>query len=228
MTMHSAVCLTSGGQDSTTCLYWAMRRFDRLLAVAFDYGQRHRIELQAAQRICEQARVPLKILKLSILEQLGGTALIGSTDLIRSDSGHNGLPNSFVPGRNLLFLTIAAAYAYQHEINDLVIGTCQTDYSGYPDCRESTIQAMAHTLSLGLDHPVYIHTPLMYLTKGQTVHLAEEVGAIEALASSHTCYEGLYPPCGDCLACELRAKGFKEAGLMDPLLQRVAQTKESP
>lgn len=223
--MHRAVCLTSGGQDSTTCLYWARRRFDGLLAVAFDYGQRHRIELQAAQQICEQAGVALKIFKLSILEQLGGTALIGSTDYICSDSSHDGLPNTFVPGRNILFLTIAAAYAYQHDINDLVIGTCQTDYSGYPDCRESTMQAMAHTLSLGLDAHVYIHTPLMHLSKAQTVHLAQEVGAMEALAFSHTCYEGSYPPCGECPACKLRAKGFREAGVIDPLLHRAAQMK---
>lgn len=221
--MDSTVCLTSGGQDSTTCLFWSKQRFDRILAIAFDYGQRHRIELQAAQAVCDLAGVPLGILKLSILEQLGGTALLDSTTPIRSASQPHGLPNTFVPGRNLMFLTAAAAYAYQHGIHDLVIGTCETDYSGYPDCREATMQAMQHTLSLGLDYPIRIHTPLMHLTKAQTVLLAIELKAMEAMAFSHTCYEGLCPPCGNCPACILRAGGFKAAGVADPLIQRLSQ-----
>lgn len=223
--MDSAVCLTSGGQDSTTCLFWSKRHFDRILALAFDYGQRHRIELQAARAVCDLADVPLDVLKLNILEQLGGTALLDTTTQICSDSQHQGLPNTFVPGRNLMFLTVAAAYAYQHGIHDLVIGACETDYSGYPDCREATMQAMQNSLSLGLDYSIRIHTPLMYLTKAQTVHLAIELRAMEAIALSHTCYEGVCPPCGNCPACILRAGGFKEAGVADPLLQRLNQTK---
>ncbi len=221
--MRSAVCLTSGGQDSTTCLFWAMQRFEHLRGLAFDYGQRHRIELEAAQVICDMAGVSLTILQLGILRQLGGTSLTDKTTVIDTDGGRGGLPNTFVPGRNLLFLTVAAAYAYQHQINDLVIGTCQTDYSGYPDCREATMQAMEKALNLGLDYPIRIHTPLMHLTKAQTVHLAQEVGAMEALASSHTCYEGQFPPCGRCPACQLRARGFTEAGVPDPLSIRSRQ-----
>ena len=218
--MEGAVCLTSGGQDSTTCLFWAKQRFAPVLALAFDYGQRHRTELQAAQTVCDMVGVPLTILPLDILRHLGGTALIDVNQAIRTDGGRGGLPNTFVPGRNLLFLTVAAAFAYQHEIVHLVIGACQTDYSGYPDCREQTMHAMQNALTLGMDYPFTIHTPLMHLTKAQTVHLAQEVGALEALAYSHTCYEGRYPPCGTCPACQLRARGFAEAGMTDPLVAR--------
>jgi 7-cyano-7-deazaguanine synthase len=220
--MEGAVCLTSGGQDSTTCLFWARQRFDPVLAVAFDYGQRHRMELQAAQIVCDMAEVPLTILPLDILRQLGGTALIDASQTIRADGARGGLPNTFVPGRNLLFLTVAAAFAYQHEIVHLVIGACQTDYSGYPDCREQTMQAMEQALTLGMDYTLHIHTPLMHLTKSQVIRLAQAVGALEALAYSHTCYEGIFPPCGQCPACQLRARGFAEAGMVDPLLTRAA------
>jgi len=218
--MEGVVCLTSGGQDSTTCLFWAKQRFDPVLAVAFDYGQRHRMELQAAQAVCDMAGVPLTILPLDVLRQLGSTALIDTSQTIRADGGRGGLPNTFVPGRNLLFLTVAAAFAYQHEIAHMVIGAGQTDYSGYPDCREQTMQAMEHALTLGMDYTFHIHTPLMHLTKAQIVRLAQAVGALEALAYSHTCYEGIFPPCGQCPACQLRARGFTEAGMVDPLLAR--------
>jgi 7-cyano-7-deazaguanine synthase len=221
--MEGAVCLTSGGQDSTTCLFWAKQRFTPVLALALDYGQRHRIELQAAQTVCELADVPLTILPLEIFRHLGGTALTDSSQEIRADGGRGGLPNTFVPGRNLLFLSVAAAFAYQHEIAHLVLGVCQTDYSGYPDCREQTMRAMERALILGLDYPLHIHTPLMHLTKAQTVQLAQDVGALDALAYSHTCYEGVFPPCSTCPACLLRARGFAEAGLSDPLLTRARQ-----
>lgn len=226
--MAGAVCLTSGGQDSTTCLLWAKTRFAPLVALAFDYGQRHRVELEAAQRICESAQVPLTVLPLDILRELGGTALIGSTETIQASSGRAGLPNTFVPGRNLLFLTVAAAFAYQRDLRDLVIGACETDYSGYPDCREQTMRALAQALSLGLDYPIVIHTPLMHLTKAQTVHLAQTVGAFELLAYSHTCYEGVFPPCQVCPACQLRARGFLEAGIPDPLLVRAGLASLPP
>ncbi len=220
--MAGAVCLTSGGQDSTTCLFWAKQRFDPILALAFDYGQRHRIELEAAQVVCDLAGIPLTVLPLMILRDLGGSALIGSSDPIQASAGRDGLPNTFVPGRNLLFLTVAAACAYQRDIHDLIIGACETDYSGYPDCREQTLLALETTLHLGMDYAVQIHTPLMHLTKAQTVFLAQDVGAMAALRYSHTCYEGRFPPCGVCPACQLRARGFTEAGVVDPLLQRAA------
>lgn len=218
--MAGAVCLTSGGQDSTTCLYWAKQRFEPLYALAFDYGQRHSFELEAAQTVCNMAHVPLTIFSLDILRQLGGSALIGNEGTISPNGGRGGLPNTFVPGRNLLFLTVAAAFAYQRNIQVLVTGTCQTDYSGYPDCRDNTMQALAQALSLGLDDAITIHTPLMHLTKAQTVHLAQELGAFNAMAYSHTCYEGTFPPCQLCPACKLRSQGFAEAGVPDPLITR--------
>ncbi len=226
--MAGAVCLTSGGQDSTTCLFWAKQRFAPLFALAFDYGQRHRIELEAAQAVCKLAGVPLTVLRLDVLRTLGGTALLDPTVTIEAHGGPRGLPNTFVPGRNLLFLTVAAAFAYQRDIANLVIGACETDYSGYPDCRAQTMQAMEAALRHGMDYPFQIHTPLMHLTKAQTVWLAREVGAYEALAYSHTCYEGVFPPCQQCPACQLRARGFAEAGLVDPLLQRAAQVHADP
>src|SRR5712692_2336012 len=161
--MTGAVCLTSGGQDSTTCLFWAKQHFDPILALAFDYGQRHRIELEAARVVCDLAGVPLTVLPLMILHDLGGSALLGNSDIIQASGGRDGLPNTFVPGRNLLFLTVAAAFAYQRDIHHLIIGACETDYSGYPDCREQTMLALEKTLHLGLDYAVQIHTPLMHL-----------------------------------------------------------------
>ncbi len=223
--MAGAVCLSSGGQDSTTCLYWAKQRFEPLYALAFDYGQRHRRELDAARTVCDMANVPLTVLQLDILRQLGGSPLIGTDGDLRPSGGRRGLSNTFVPGRNLLFLTVAAAFAYQREVQRLVTGTCQTDYSGYPDCRENTMQALEQALTLGLDDTMTIHTPLMHLTKAQTVHLAQEVGALDAIAYSHTCYEGMFPPCQRCPACQLRQRGFAEAGVADPLLTRAHAEK---
>ncbi|GBC92189.1 7-cyano-7-deazaguanine synthase [bacterium HR15] len=219
----SAVVLLSGGQDSTTCLYWAKKRFDRLYALTFDYGQRHRIELDAAHTIARMAGVAEhRILRMSELEELGGSALLSDAP-IQETSGRGNLPNTFVPGRNLLFLTLAAAWAYQLECHDLVGGMCQTDYSGYPDCRRATIDALEEAIRLGMEWEIRIHTPLMFLTKAQSVKLAAEVGAMDALAYSHTCYEGRFPPCGICPACRLRAKGFEEAGVEDPLLIRARE-----
>jgi 7-cyano-7-deazaguanine synthase len=219
----SAVVLLSGGQDSTTCLYWAKRRFERLYALTFDYGQRHRIELEAARHIAQMAGVTAhRILKISELAELSGSALLTDTP-IQETGGRGNLPNTFVPGRNLLFLVLGAAWAYQLECHDLVGGMCQTDYSGYPDCRRATIDALERAIELGMEWSVRIHTPLMFLTKAESVRLAQEVGALDALAYSHTCYEGRFPPCGVCPACRLRAKGFEEAGIEDPLLARARQ-----
>ncbi len=136
--------------------------------------------------------------------------------------GATGLPNTFVPGRNLVFITLAAAYAYQRGISEIVTGVCQTDFSGYPDCRESTMVALQAALRAGMDAPFTIHTPLMHLTKAQTVTMLRDLGGLPLLAYSHTCYEGAVPPCGRCPACVLRAKGFAEAGIADPLQERLA------
>lgn len=220
MSTRAAVVLLSGGQDSTTCLAWAKQQFDRLYSIAFDYGQRHRVELDAAAAIAQRAGVvEHRVVTVSALAELGGTTLLG--DASAPDLGEHGkgdLPNTFVPGRNLVFLSLAAAWAWQLGVNELVTGVCETDYSGYPDCRQSTIAAMQNALAAGLDVPVRICTPLMQLSKAETVLMLRELGHLDWLADSHTCYRGSRPPCGTCPACVLRAKGFAEAGVVDPLL----------
>ena len=216
-----ALVVLSGGQDSTTCLYWAIDRFgrDHVESLTFDYGQRHRIELECAARVAGFAAVPNTRLPIDTFAALGGDALTDASVAVQSGvDDSTGLPNTFVPGRNLIFLTFAAAFAYRRGIADLVTGVAQTDFSGYPDCREETIASLQHTLRLGMEFDVTIHTPLMHLSKKETVLLARDLGALPALAHSHTCYNGQRPPCGRCPACELRAKGFAEAGVEDPLL----------
>ena len=216
-----ALVVLSGGQDSTTCLYWAIKRFgiEDVSTVTFDYGQRHRIELDCAARIAAQAGVSNTLLPIDTFAALGGDALTDdAVSVAEGVDAATGLPNTFVPGRNLVFLTFAAAMAYQKGIGNLVTGVAQTDYSGYPDCREGTITSLQHTLRLGMEYDVTIHTPLMHLSKKETVELARDLGALPAMALTHTCYNGERPPCGTCPACELRAKGFVEAGVKDPLL----------
>lgn len=221
-TMSACLVLCSGGQDSTTCLVWARSRYDKLYTVAFDYGQRHRVELDAAKTVAAMAGVTEhRVLGVEALATLGGNSLTSDSISVDEEAPSEGLPNSFVPGRNLLFLTLAAAWAYQLGVSDLVTGVCQTDYSGYPDCRESTMEALQAALRAGMDHPFTIHTPLMHLTKAETVHLCQDLGGMELLAHSHTCYNGEVPPCGHCPACTLRAKGFAEAGIIDPLISRL-------
>ncbi len=218
---ETALVVLSGGQDSTTCLYWAIDRFglDAVSTITFDYGQRHRIELDSAQRVAEFAGVDNVILPIDTFAALGGDALTDpGIDVEQVIDEETGLPNTFVPGRNLIFLTFAAAYAWQRNIGHLVTGVAQTDYSGYPDCREGTITALQHTLRLGMESDVTVHTPLMHLSKKETVELARDLDALPAMAHTHTCYNGKRPPCGECPACELRAKGFAEAGVDDPLL----------
>jgi 7-cyano-7-deazaguanine synthase len=225
--MARALVLLSGGQDSTTCLYWAVARFERenVEALSFDYGQRHRIELQCAIEVAQIVDVPHTLLAINTFAALGGNALTDQG--IGVDSGLNPktrLSNTFVPGRNLILFTFAAAYAYPRGITELVGGTAQTDYSGYPDCRQATLKALEQTLRLGMEFDITLHTPLMFKSKKETVELARDLGALEALAYTHTCYNGQQPPCGKCSACLLRAKGFAEAGIVDPLLERFKGT----
>ena len=221
--MMAALVILSGGQDSTTCLYWALHRFGagHVAAVTFDYGQRHRIELACAARVAARAEVPHTVLPINTFTALGGNALIDGNIAVRDEvDAQTGLPNTFVPGRNLIFLTFAAALAYPRGIHHLVTGVAQTDYSGYPDCRQATLQALEQTLRLGMDSDFTLHTPLMFQSKADTVRLARELGALPALADTHTCYRGQQPPCGECPACVLRARGFAEAGIPDPLVER--------
>ena len=211
----------SGGQDSTTCLYWAIDRFGRanVSSVTFDYGQKHRIELECARRVAAAAGVPNACLPIDTFAALGGDALTDASIPVSDKADEETeLPVTFVAGRNLIFLTFAAAYAYRHDIGHLVTGVAQTDYSGYPDCREETMAALQQAITLGMDREFKIHTPLMHLSKKETVELAVHLGALEAMALTHTCYNGRRPPCGECPACRLRARGFAEAGVRDPLL----------
>lgn len=228
MMSDSALVLFSGGQDSTTCLAWALTRFARVETIGFDYGQRHHAELEARQRIFAVLRARFSdwatslgedhVFTLDVLKQIGGSSL---TDATAIEMGANGLPTSFVPGRNVLFLTTAAALGYRRGISDLVGGMCETDFSGYPDCREKTVHAVAVALTMALDRPVTVHTPLMRINKAETWRLAEELGG-EALLDlirqeTVTCYEGNRTlehawgfGCGVCPACDLRAKGYAQ------------------
>ncbi len=216
-----ALVVLSGGQDSTTCLHWALARYARenVAAITFDYGQRHRIELDCARRVAAHAGVDWVCLPIDTFAALGGDALTDPAVAVQPGTdADTGLPNTFVPGRNLIFLTLAAAWAWPRRIGNLVTRVAQTDYSGYPDCREPTIESLQQTLRLGMETDIDVHAPLMHLSKRETVELANELGALEALALTHTCYEGRRPPCGECAACRLRARGFAEAGIEDPLL----------
>lgn len=215
-----ALVVLSGGQDSTTCLYWALDRFGpgNVSAITFDYGQRHRIELDCARNVADRAGVPHTCLPIDTFSALGGDALTDDAVAVRDETdASTGLPNTFVPGRNLVFLTFAAAWAWPRSIGNLVTGVAQTDYSGYPDCRETTLASLQETLRLGMESEIVVHAPLMHLSKKDTVLLAERLGALDAMALTHTCYNGERPPCGHCPACRLRAKGFDEAGIADPL-----------
>ena len=222
----SALVLFSGGQDSATCLAWALERFERVETVGFDYGQRHVVEMAQRPKLREAIAGALprlagrlgedRIIDLTGYGRIAESALTADR-AIEMDA--RGLPTTFVPGRNLIFLTAAAALADRRGLEVLVGGMCETDYSGYPDCRRETMDAMAKALSLGLDKPVVIDTPLMWLTKAQTWELAQRIGGealVEAiLEESHTCYQGDRSHrhawgygCGECPACELRAAGY--------------------
>jgi len=207
--------LFSGGQDSTTCLAVALSKHKNVEALGFDYGQRHQIELTQAKSICEKVKVPFTVLDMRFVTQLSPNALTHHD--IQIENEKNNLPNTFVPGRNLLFLTVAASYAYSLDIRTIYTGVCQTDFSGYPDCREAFIRSAEESISLAMDSLFKIETPLMHLTKAETVKLMHQLGQLDLYGLSHTCYEGKRPPCGKCPACLLRAKGFEEARITDPL-----------
>ena len=223
----SALVLFSGGQDSTVCLAHALERYDRVETIGFDYGQRHRIELEARKTVLQEIR-GLRLgwdRRLGSDEVLDATVLgdISETALTRDvaiEMQATGLPSTFVPGRNLLFLTLAAALAYRRGHTVLVGGMCETDYSCYPDCRNETLQSQAETLSLGMDRPFEIETPLMYIDKAETWALAERLGGpalVDLIVEhTHTCYLGDRTHrhvwgygCGTCPACELRARGYE-------------------
>lgn len=221
--LDKALIVLSGGQDSTTCLYWAKQRYEFVDTITFDYGQRHRIEIENAKFIAEMAKVNNILIPINSFHCLGGNSLTEDAIPVNNEVLSNGLPNTFVPGRNLIFLTFAAAYAYQKGIHDIITGVCETDFSGYPDCRKNTIEALENAISMGMEFKFKIITPLMYLSKADSIQMAKEVGALPALAFSHTCYNGDFPPCQTCPACLIRARGFAVAGIKDPLIERIEQ-----
>lgn len=223
-----ALVLFSGGQDSTVCLAWALSRFARVETIGFDYGQRHAVEMDCRPRVRDEIAASFPdwrprlgddhVVDLSVLGALGDTAL---TQDVAIEMGNDGLPNTFVPGRNLLFLTVAGALAYRRGVRRLVGGMCETDYSGYPDCRDDATKAMQLALNLGMDRNFVVETPLMWLDKAATWALADDLGGdrlIELIVEhTHTCYMGDRTErhawgygCGDCPACLLRAKGYEE------------------
>jgi 7-cyano-7-deazaguanine synthase len=223
---NQALVLFSGGQDSTACLAWALDRYDHVETIGFDYGQRHAIELEQRLVILDKVRDHFPawgaklgadhLLDLRLLGQISETSLTRDSAIAMAETG---LPTTFVPGRNLIFLTFAAALAYRRGLGVLVGGMCETDYSGYPDCRRATLDAMETALNLGMDFHFELATPLMYLTKAQTWALAHELGGADlvemTLEHSHTCYQGERSQrhawgygCGTCPACELRASGW--------------------
>ncbi len=226
--MHStALVLFSGGQDSTTCLALALSRYQRVETIGFDYGQRHSVELQQRLVVIDAIRERFPkwgarlgqdhVLDLSVLGDVSETSL---TRDMAFQMEQTGLPNTFVPGRNLMFLTLAGALAYRRGLEVIVTGVCETDYSGYPDCRDDTIKAMQLALSLGMDRRTPIETPLMWIDKAGTWQMAYELGGQKlvdlVLEETHTCYGGDREHrhawgygCGECPACELRARGFE-------------------
>ena len=226
--MHqSALVLFSGGQDSTTCLAYALKRYQRVETIAFDYRQRHSVELQARLVVLQQIRNQFPewadrlgedhLLDLAVLGAVSETSLTRQTAFKMESSG---LPNTFVPGRNLLFLTLAAAVAYRRDLQVLVTGVCETDFSGYPDCRDDTMKAMQLALSLGMDKRFLIETPLMWIDKAATWAMAHDVGGASLVdlivEHTHTCYLGDRSHrhewgygCGECPACELRLRGYE-------------------
>ena len=224
----SALVLFSGGQDSTTCLAWALARYERVETIGFDYGQRHAIELSMRPQLLRNLRAQNPawqdrlgddhLIDLSLLASISNSALTSDAAIAMQE---NGLPNTFVPGRNLLFLTVAAALAYRRGMTALVGGMCETDFSGYPDCRNETLRALESAINLGMASTLRIETPLMWLDKAQSWKLAEELGGqalVELIrADTHTCYLGERGTlhawghgCANCPACALRARGYQE------------------
>ena len=210
-----AVVLLSGGIDSATTLAVAKDQGYLCHALSFDYGQRHRIELQKAQILAATAGVSYQEVALPFIGGLSHNALTDNTMVIDA-LGPESMPNTFVPGRNLFFLSVAAVVAKQHGIRILYTGVCQTDYSGYPDCRDTFVKSLNVTLNLAMEDHFEIRTPLMWMTNSETVLLMAEMGRLEWYGHTYTCYEGVVPPCGTCPSCLLRAKGFHEAGIFDP------------
>ncbi|HWX01120.1 7-cyano-7-deazaguanine synthase QueC [Collimonas sp.] len=227
-TPNGAIVLFSGGQDSTTCLAWALARYERVETIGFDYGQRHAVELTVRPVLLQKIRAQFPqwahklgedhMIDLSLISKISSTAMTEDVEIVMQE---NGLPNTFVPGRNLLFMTVAATVAYRRGLNVLVGGMCETDFSGYPDCRDDTMKALQVALNLGMATQLKLETPLMWIDKSETWKLAQDLGGDTLVdlirADTHTCYLGERGAlhdwgygCGTCPACALRARGYQQ------------------
>ena len=212
-TKRKAVVVFSGGQDSTTCLLYAVQQYDEVHAITFDYGQRHVQEIEVARQIAADLNLAAhKVLDVGLLNELAVSALTRDAIPVSNDLQENGLPNTFVPGRNILFLTLAAIYAYQVGADTVITGVCETDFSGYPDCRDEFVKALNHAVKLGMERDVKFETPLMWLNKAETWALADKIGRLDYVRQKTlTCYNGVIGDgCGECPACKLRAKGLHD------------------
>ncbi|MBD1558881.1 7-cyano-7-deazaguanine synthase QueC [Vibrio sp. S9_S30] len=211
--MKKAVVVFSGGQDSTTCLVQAIEEFDEVHAITFDYGQRHKLEIEVAEKLASDLNIAAhKVMDVSLLNELAISSLTRDDIPVSHELQDNGLPNSFVPGRNILFLTLAGIYAYQIGADTIITGVCETDFSGYPDCRDEFVKAMNQALVSGMDKALNIKTPLMWLNKAETWAMADQYKALDLVRQNTlTCYNGVVGDgCGDCPSCDLRSTGLNE------------------
>lgn len=207
-----ALVVFSGGQDSTTCLYWALEQFREVHTITFTYGQKHSLEVDMARRLAAKAGTDFNLMDISLIGRLGENALTDTSIEMDAEKPADSFPNTFVPGRNMFFLGIAAVWAREHGIMNIVTGVSQTDYSGYPDCRDSFIRSLNVTLNLAMDEQFVIHTPLMWLDKAQTWALADSLGVMDIIREETlTCYNGIPGDgCGHCPACRLRKSGLEK------------------
>lgn len=212
MDNQAALVVFSGGQDSTTCLYWAKKHFKEVYALSFVYGQKHVKEVELAREIARKAEVHFDVMDVSFIGNLGSNSLTDTSIHMDEEKPDGSFPNTFVPGRNLFFLSIAAVYARERGIAHMVTGVSQTDFSGYPDCRDSFIKSLNVTLNLAMDEQFVIHTPLMWIDKAQTWALADELGVLDIVRrDTLTCYNGVQGDgCGHCPACKLRREGLEK------------------
>lgn len=212
MNNNAALVVFSGGQDSTTCLFWAKKHFEKVYALSFVYGQKHVKEVELARSIAQKAEVPFEAMDVSFIAHLGRNSLTDTSIVMDQVKPADSVPNTFVPGRNLFFLSIAAVYARERGINHLVTGVSQTDFSGYPDCRDTFIKSLNVTLNLAMEEQFVIDTPLMWIDKADTWALADELGVLDLVRhDTLTCYNGIPGDgCGHCPACKLRREGLEK------------------
>lgn len=206
------VVLFSGGQDSTTCLYWAKKHFKKVYALSFLYGQKHAQEVELARKIAEKAEVEFHVMDAAFIGSLGRNSLTDSGMEMDKEQPEGSFPNTFVPGRNLFFLSIAAVFARERNVRHIITGVSQTDYSGYPDCRDTFVKSLNVTLNLAMEEQFVLHTPLMWRDKAQVWAMADELGIFDMIRhDTLTCYNGIKGDgCGECPACKLRKKGLEE------------------